>query len=429
MANRGFFMAKSRFKITKFKNPSGAQVYRLSGTLNGKRIRENYKSREDAAAKRQEYDIEHLNGQSDGQTVWTTLTHDQNRDAIAAVNILKRAGIQRSLTFAANYLTEHFKEAANQATVDEVSQIYLDARSRDQERGLITARQYDSIYRELFTLKKVFGSRQLDELQSQELKAYLEGELKDSRRAASLKTWNNRRGYLSTFFKFCRSEKYVAEDPVLDVPKFKVRNQRGSADTLTTKQAKDFMHWLEKYKGKQNKNKTWWGTPGCMVPYFALTLFAGIRPDYGTGEMGKLRQEHIRFDTDVILIEPAVSKVREKRSVKIQPNLRAWLEKYPLDRFPIIPDRRFRAMFMDVRKHWSLPHDVMRHTFISMTVGAFRSVGDAALQAGNSEAIIRKHYLDLKSVEEADKFWQIVPKGEKLPKMEKKEGRYVPVAA
>jgi len=62
----------------------------------------------------------------------------------------------------------------------------------------------------------------------------------------------------------------------------------------------------------------------------------------------------------------------------------------------------------------------MRHTFISMTVGAFCSVGDASLQAGNSEAVIRKHYLDLKSVEEADAFWMIVPEGEKLPEMERK---------
>ena len=72
----------------------------------------------------------------------------------------------------------------------------------------------------------------------------------------------------------------------------------------------------------------------------------------------------------------------------------------------------------------------MRHTYISMTVGAFRSVGDAALQAGNSEAIIRKHYLDLKSVEEADEFWRIVPAGSKLSKeMVKKDGRYTQQAS
>jgi hypothetical protein len=53
----------------------------------------------------------------------------------------------------------------------------------------------------------------------------------------------------------------------------------------------------------------------------------------------------------------------------------------------------------------------MRHTFISMFVAKFRSMGEAALQAGNSESIIRRHYLDLKSATEAEQFWGILPQG------------------
>jgi hypothetical protein len=45
-----------------------------------------------------------------------------------------------------------------------------------------------------------------------------------------------------------------------------------------------------------------------------------------------------------------------------------------------------------------------------MFVGKYRSMGEAALQAGNSESIIRKHYLDLKSKEEAEQFFNILPK-------------------
>ncbi|MGH7995476.1 MAG: hypothetical protein ACREFX_03900 [Opitutaceae bacterium] len=56
-----------------------------------------------------------------------------------------------------------------------------------------------------------------------------------------------------------------------------------------------------------------------------------------------------------------------------------------------------------------LAHDVMRHSFISMFVAKFRSIGEAALQAGNSENIIRKHYLDLKTTEEAEQFFGILP--------------------
>ena len=117
----------------------------------------------------------------------------------------------------------------------------------------------------------------------------------------------------------------------------------------------------------------------------------------------------MRLDTGVSLIEPHVSKVRMKRSVTIQPNLAEWLRAYPLDQFPIMP-RGFRRLRLKFRKQFDLSHDVLRHTFISMFVGKYRSLGEAALQAGNSESIIRKHYLDLKSTAEADEFFAITPK-------------------
>jgi hypothetical protein len=44
-----------------------------------------------------------------------------------------------------------------------------------------------------------------------------------------------------------------------------------------------------------------------------------------------------------------------------------------------------------------------------MHVAKYRSMGEAALQAGNSESIIRKHYLDLKTKDEAERFFSIQP--------------------
>jgi len=418
-------MANNRFKITKFTNPSGQDVWRLSGTLNGKRIRKNFSTREDAVDERQHLDIEHLNNESDGQTVWTTLTHDQNRDAIAATSLLKHSKSSKSLSFAVDYFLQHYKEAAESMTLEAAIREYTDERSKDAERGLLSHRQERAIKIEMKKLQGYFAERVVGEIRPDEIREYLDKPLGRSKAVPTLKTWNNRRGYLSTFFKYCLSKKYVAENVILEVPKFKVKKARGTADTLSAEETADFMKWLENYKGPENKDGTFWGKPGCMVPYYALTLFAGIRPDWKDGEIKKLQEKDFRFDTDVILIEPEASKVNEKRTVKIQPNLKKWLEKYPMDEFPIIPPRRFRDLWVDVRKERKLTHDVMRHTFISMTVGAFRSVGDASLQAGNSEAVIRKHYLDLKSVEEADTFWAIVPKGKKLPDMEKKDGRYV----
>ena len=157
------------------------------------------------------------------------------------------------------------------------------------------------------------------------------------------------------------------------------------------------MDFVEDYQG------------GRLVPYFVLCLFAGIRPCLRHGEASKIKPEHIRLDTDVIHVEPEVSKTGMKRNVTIQSNLAAWLKAYPVDKIPIVPPN-MQHMRAAIAKRFGLSHDVMRHTFISMFVAKFRSMGEAALQAGNSETIIRKHYLDLKSKEEAELFFGILPK-------------------
>jgi integrase len=145
------------------------------------------------------------------------------------------------------------------------------------------------------------------------------------------------------------------------------------------------------------------------VPFFALCLFAGIRPCLRTGEILRLKPEHIKLSEGVIRIDGEVSKVREPRMVTIQPNLAAWLLAYPLAKYPIIPTNLQHIREKAVAK-FNLSHDVMRHTFISMHVAKYRSIGEAALQAGNSESIIRKHYLDLKSTAEAEQFFSIMPR-------------------
>jgi integrase len=156
---------------------------------------------------------------------------------------------------------------------------------------------------------------------------------------------------------------------------------------------------------------------GEMVPYFAICLFAGIRPCVRFGEITKLQPESVKLETGVIHIEPEVSKVRMKRLVTIQPNLSAWLRAYPLKKFPLIPPNAVN-MHRKICDKFNLSHDVLRHTFVSMLVAKYRSMGEAALQAGNSESIIRKHYLDLKSKEEAEQFFAIIPKRITRPQAE-----------
>ena len=411
---------KSKFKVSKFTYPSGGVAWRVSGSLDGRQIRKNFDKRQDAVDEKQRLEIKRVNGETYGRQMWVRITQEQHDDAWAAIQQLTRAGSKRSLCFAVDYMLKHFPEAAEEKTLEDAVREYLEEKSREEGRGVISSRQYGAIQSELERFLREMGEVQLGEIRTENLKSYLE------KVTTSLKTWNNRRGYLSTFFKFCLARKYLGNDPVLDVPQHKIKHRRGTADTLTADQATALMAFLETYEGENGKGGKGRGYPGCMVPYFALALFAGIRPDWQDGEIKKLRPEHIDLENGVIRIEPEVSKVHEKRSIRIQPNLRLWLERYPPEAYPFLPSFRFPSMRMAIRKRFKLGHDILRHTFISMLVGAFRSVGDASLQAGNSEAIIRKHYLDLKTTEEADKFWRIVPAGIELPEnSEKKDGIFV----
>ena len=45
-------------------------------------------------------------------------------------------------------------------------------------------------------------------------------------------------------------------------------------------------------------------------------------------------------------------------------------------------------------KGYGWPFDVMRHSFISYAVALTQQIGQVALWAGNSEAVIKRHYLE-----------------------------------
>jgi hypothetical protein len=102
---------------------------------------------------------------------------------------------------------------------------------------------------------------------------------------------------------------------------------------------------------------------------------------------------------------PRISKTHDYRQIIVRDNLRAWLTTFPGDILP----KGFEREVKDIREKFGLSKDVLRHTFFSMHVAAFKSVGEAALEGGNTEAVIKKHYLNLSSYTEGAQFWKIMP--------------------
>jgi integrase len=384
-------MNQSKFSITRFENYNGTTAWRVDGNLHGLRIRKNFKSREEAGAGKAVLEIQALQAASGIRPATTFLTDAQLREAEDAFRRLN--GRPRSLLDYLDYALTNQRDPNKQKLLTDAVAGYYATKKKAFERTLLSFRQLRSIENELDALKAHFPKVMVSDFTAAMLLPFLE------RNGPSLKTYNNRRGLLSTFFKFSYQEDWIGKNPVERTPHHRINHRRGSAVTISADKSAELMAHVETVEG------------GEMVPYFALCLFAGIRPCIRFGEIMKLQPESVRLDTGTIHIEPEVSKVRMKRLVAIQPNLAAWLQAYPLEKFPIIPPNAVK-MHRRICKQFKLTHDVMRHTFISMFVAKYRSMGEAALQAGNSESIIRKHYLDLKSKDEAEKFFGILPRGE-----------------
>ncbi len=137
-------------------------------------------------------------------------------------------------------------------TVEEAVGEYCDHKSKEMERGIISFCQEQGITREMKKLKGNFAGRIVNEIQPEELKTYLDTRHHRSKAVLSLKTWNNRRGYLSTFFIYCVSKKYVGENPNLEVPQYKIKHRRGTAEFLSADEAAELMEWLETGRDHEN---------------------------------------------------------------------------------------------------------------------------------------------------------------------------------
>jgi integrase len=379
----------SPFVISEFTNPSGEIVYRLYARINGQRIRKNFSTLAEAQSEREVQEVNWLQRDTGTRAAITRLNEDQLHEAEAAFRRLM--GQPRSLSFYLDFALTNYREPEKQRPLADAVADYIAAKEHEFAQDQLSPPQLARIRWDLKRLVKYFPGKTVAEITVSGLVGFLE------RRRPGMKTFNNQRGVLGTFFKFCFHRGWVTENPILKVPHYRIRHKRGVAQTLTAAQAAALMEFMETYDG------------GRWVPYFALCLFAGIRPGVPHGEITKFKPDAVNLEEGVIYISAEVSKVREPRRVAIQPNLAAWLRAYPLEKYPIILGN-FKKRRQRFAKKLGLTHDVLRHTFISMFVAKFRSIGEAAIQAGNSESIIRRHYLDLKTTAEADAFFGILPK-------------------
>ncbi|MBU6303411.1 MAG: tyrosine-type recombinase/integrase [Verrucomicrobia bacterium] len=204
-------------------------------------------------------------------------------------------------------------------------------------------------------------------------------------------TRNNRLRVLRVFFNYAKQAGFLSKSepsPADGVKKVK------AGDTETE------IYQPEEFRRLLN------AAPARLIPLLAIGGFAGLR----AAEVSRLDWSAVDLDRRIIELRAGQTKTASRRLVPISDNLAAWLSLVEREG-PVLPDaslfRQATALARRLELTW--PNNVLRHSFISYRLAVIQDANRVALEAGNSAAIIFKHYRELVTSEAAQEWFGIQP--------------------
>lgn len=363
-------------KLAKVDN-HGRKRWRLSYSQNGKQVRRFFKSKVEAEAKAQM-----LAGERRGPgRIWVSLTESERIETGSVIEEVMQAG------FTMRTVWEGFKSNCGVGRM-----LILKEAVAEVVRAKQLANRRDSYIK---TLRQMLGafikgreSSPAGSVTTEQIEAFLA--TKES--VWSRATWRNR---LNTLFSFCLRRGYVLRNPCERIDRVTVEYKPPTV--LSVEQCEKALHF-----GQCNPRFLGWLT---------LALLAGIRPE----EADRIRWVDVDLVNGTVRVDAAASKVRQRRIVHLQPSAVAWLTvarelASPLP-LPGVTRRRYLRK-LRARLGFSVwPKDVLRHCAASYWVALWQDVGKVANELGNSAGVLLRHYRELVTKAEAERFWALLPIG------------------
>ena len=388
---------KARFHIVPFINPSGETAFRVTGYMpNGQRVRENFKTEEEAVGRKSELDIEAANIVTTTATRLkaTRLTDEQVKDAERAFAKLGN----HSFLAAVEYFLANYHEPVRQMTVADAVEQFIADRAK-QNRRPDTLR---GLRGRLGMFARLHGQKHVADVTGDICRDFV------FRPGTAPRNQMNDRLSLSNFLNWCVRRQFTVSNPITLVDKPAVDAHEPSV--LSLADCRQLLAAAREYKD------------GLLLPYTVVALFAGLRPT----EIARLTWDRVDLAEGTITLDGSMAKTRQRRIVELPPNAVAWL-------LPLAPQRpkfkpaAFGRHFRRVKKAAGFNgkddtkakagepalrpwvQDYMRHTAISMYLAKSKHEGEAATWAGNSPNVIHRHYKGLVKEADATEFWSITP--------------------
>ena len=197
--------------------------------------------------------------------------------------------------------------------------------------------------------------------------------------------------YLRGFTRWCMNHKQIIDkDPTQGL---QITSELTEVDVLSIDEVKKICQTMINPKHEN------------IRAYMAIGLFAGIR----SNELSKLNWDDIDLSHQHIVVSPKVSKTKKGRLVPILPVLSKWIE--TLDKTkPLIP-KTTKTLLKHFKKDCpeALRQNVRRHSFATYHLSHFKNCSELAEILGNSEPIIRRHYVRMMNKQDAKTFWNLTP--------------------
>lgn len=284
---------------------------------------------------------------------------------------------------ACNFFKLHGADQIVSRTVAEAVSELIAKRTADKKSG----RYVDDLRARLNRFAEKFAV-DISSLTTADVQNWLDG-LKLSPRSTK-----NFRGALSTLFKFAEARHYVGKgsNPVTGTEQV-TTNGGGAIEIYTPAEILDLL-----------KN-----APKKFVPFLAIGAFAGLR----AAEIERIEFKDIDLSGGFIHVAAERAKTRSRRLVPILPNLAQWLAPYAKRKGKVwtgserdlLDDRAETVKASGVA--WK--DNALRHSFISYRLAEIQDAAKVALEAGNSPAMIFKHYRELVRPEAAKTWFAITP--------------------
>ena len=211
---------------------------------------------------------------------------------------------------------------------------------------------------------------------------------------------------ISGIWSHALKQKMASENPIAGVKRMKKR--KSEVAVLEVAQAKTIM-------------ETAWVHDRGMVPYFAVALFAGLRPE---SELLKLTWEDINFEERWIRVKFG-NKTDTKRFVPIEHNLYEWLLPWRGSKGSIIPSNvvkrrryilrgKYQASAGAKECDWiplvAWVRDITRHSYGSYLEGKYKDRNVVKENMGHSNFdTYQQHYRNARTPKQAAEYWAIVP--------------------